>query len=114
MAGYNTVVEVLSAGVPALFLPRRTPTMEQWIRAARLSDLDGDDVRVTNSAEPEEIAAFVSDVTSAKSRRSQRPPVRLDGLSHTVAELTDAVAQSDAAGVSPDGAKEGKRIAALA
>lgn len=37
MAGYNTVVEELSAGTPALLVPRRRPRMEQHIRASRLA-----------------------------------------------------------------------------
>lgn len=114
MAGYNTVVEVLSAGVPALLMPRRTPTLEQFIRAARLSDLDGDVVRVTHSANPEEIATFVAEVTGTTSRPSQPLPIRLDGLSRTVTELTDVVSRSLAARASLDGALKGKRIAALA
>lgn len=37
MAGYNTVVEELAAGTPALLVPRCRPRMEQDIRARRLS-----------------------------------------------------------------------------
>lgn len=43
MAGYNTVVEELAAGVPTLLIPRRTPRLEQTIRAQRVaphSELD--------------------------------------------------------------------------
>jgi predicted glycosyltransferase len=37
MGGYNTVCEVLSAGVPAIIVPRVFPRQEQYIRAQRLA-----------------------------------------------------------------------------
>lgn len=37
MAGYNTVMEILSAGRPALLVPRDRPRREQLIRAQRLA-----------------------------------------------------------------------------
>jgi len=37
MAGYNTVVEELAAGVPSLLVPRRQPRLEQHLRATRLA-----------------------------------------------------------------------------
>ncbi len=39
MAGYNTVCEVVSAGKPALIVPRAAPRDEQWLRAKALGDL---------------------------------------------------------------------------
>ena len=39
MAGYNTVTELLSLGVPAVLVPRTSPSQEQWIRATRLEQL---------------------------------------------------------------------------
>ena len=36
MAGYNTVVEELAARTPALLVPRRSPRLEQHLRATRL------------------------------------------------------------------------------
>lgn len=38
MAGYNSVVEVLSAGKPSLLIPRERPRLEQRIRAERLAE----------------------------------------------------------------------------
>ncbi|MEE8600819.1 glycosyltransferase family protein [Euzebya tangerina] len=38
MGGYNTVTEVLAAGVPAVCIPRVVPRREQLIRAGRLAD----------------------------------------------------------------------------
>jgi len=39
MGGYNTFCEILSFDKPALIVPRRTPRLEQYIRAARARDL---------------------------------------------------------------------------
>ena len=39
MAGYNTTVEALAAGVRPLLVPRRSPRREQAIRATRLASL---------------------------------------------------------------------------
>lgn len=39
MGGYNTICEVLSAGTPAVIVPRVEPRTEQLIRAARLERL---------------------------------------------------------------------------
>jgi len=39
MAGYNTVTELLSLGVPGVLVPRINPSQEQWIRATRLEQL---------------------------------------------------------------------------
>ncbi|HYL72400.1 MAG TPA: glycosyltransferase [Candidatus Dormibacteraeota bacterium] len=39
MAGYNTTMEVLRLGTPALLIPRRGPSAEQRMRARRFADL---------------------------------------------------------------------------
>jgi len=39
MAGYNTTVEVLQSGVPAVLCPRSFPRREQLLRAERLAEL---------------------------------------------------------------------------
>jgi predicted glycosyltransferase len=97
MAGYNTVVEILSARVPALLVPRRTPTLEQWIRARRLADLDGDEVWVRDLPEVSEIAAFVERALDRGSEATLGPQVRLDGLTRTVSELQQLMATNGSA-----------------
>jgi predicted glycosyltransferase len=87
MAGYNTVVEILSAGVPALLVPRRTPRMEQMIRAERLSALDGDSVTFTETADPQAIGRFVHRVIGEPATNGHGPLVGMDGLAGTVSEL---------------------------
>jgi predicted glycosyltransferase len=39
MAGYNTICEILSAGKPAVIVPRSKPSKEQLIRAERMANL---------------------------------------------------------------------------
>ena len=39
MGGYNTFCEVLSFDKRAVIVPRKTPRLEQWIRASRAEDL---------------------------------------------------------------------------
>jgi len=39
MAGYNTIVEILSMNKRAVVVPRVKPVQEQWIRAQRLDEL---------------------------------------------------------------------------
>ncbi|MFN8121414.1 MAG: hypothetical protein U0237_03190 [Thermoleophilia bacterium] len=55
MAGYNSSVEALAAGLRPILVPRRTPRREQAIRAARLASLGLADM-VDVGAAPEEVA----------------------------------------------------------
>ena len=78
MAGYNTAVEVLSTGVPALLYPRVAPRREQAIRAERLGAAAGLEVCLPGDGEVERIGRFVERVTASQHHRP--PSVRLDGL----------------------------------
>lgn len=85
MAGYNTVVEELAAGVPALLVPRRAPRLEQQVRASRMAaathlkhcDLDDLSPRV-----------IVDFVTQAQSQQRKPSPIDLGGVSCTANYLT--------------------------
>lgn len=55
MAGYNSTVECLAAGIRPVLVPRRAPRREQAIRAGRLAFLGLADM-VDESAHPEEVA----------------------------------------------------------
>jgi predicted glycosyltransferase len=113
MAGYNTVVEILSAGVPALLVPRRTPRMEQWLRAERLAALDGDFITLARAPDPAVIGRFVERVINGAS--NGRPPaVRMDGLAATVTELREVVAQANGGDQRPSATGGGERVTALA
>jgi predicted glycosyltransferase len=77
-AGYNTVCEVLSAGTPAVLVPRVLHREEQRIRARRLSELG-----VAESVEPDVLTpgALARAVGRALARgRTHVNGVRLDGL----------------------------------
>jgi predicted glycosyltransferase len=114
MAGYNTVVEILSAGIPALLVPRRRPRREQWIRAERLAALDGESVSFIEDADPAQIARFVQRVVGRRDARQARLALRMDGLPTTVNELRDLLRQARQARQRFVAAGEGSRVAALA
>lgn len=70
MGGYNSVCEVLTAGKPALIVPRVVPRTEQLIRAERLQSLGLADMLHPTHVTPASIAEWLSsDVT-------ERAPVR--------------------------------------
>lgn len=74
MAGYNTTVEALAAGVRPMLLPRRAPRREQAIRATRLAALGLADV-IDEGAEPAELSWLL-----AQPRRVSQAAVRLAGI----------------------------------
>ncbi|MBA3728783.1 MAG: hypothetical protein H0W94_06235 [Actinobacteria bacterium] len=84
MAGYNTVVEILSAGVPALLVPRQRPRLEQAIRAARLAGLGGVEACTADACTPERLARFVG---RAMAEAPKPARVSLEGLERTAEEL---------------------------
>jgi predicted glycosyltransferase len=113
MAGYNTVVEILSAGVPALLLPRRTPRMEQSIRAQRLAALDGDFITLARAPDPAAIGRFVDRVTNGATSSGRPPAVRMDGLAATLTELREFVAQGRRGDQRTSATEGGERVSAL-
>ena len=77
MAGYNTVCEVLGAGVRSVLVPRTTPREEQKIRATRLERLHR--ARVV-AAQELSGAAIARAVTASLEDPAPIVPMRLDGL----------------------------------
>lgn len=94
MAGYNTVVEILSAGVPALLVPRTTPRREQAIRATRLAAVAGLEVFEADDRPVDRIDRFVQRVLAGEAE--VRPSVRLNGLETTGAEIRTLLAAREA------------------
>ncbi len=90
MAGYNTVVEELAAGTPALLVPRREPRLEQEIRARRLAPHTALEHCPIEQLEAARVARFVSScVASAPSH-----PTSLDLTgAATVASLLSPIRQ---------------------
>lgn len=62
MGGYNTVCEVVSAGKPALVVPRTAPRDEQWLRAKALEELDVLSVLRPEELTPETLDARVREL----------------------------------------------------
>ncbi len=86
MAGYNTVVEELAAGTPALLVPRHHPRLEQHIRASRLAPVSPLEPCPLDALTPNRIHRFVDDCRWGRNRR----PVALDlgGVAKAVSHLT--------------------------
>ena len=86
MAGYNTIVETLAAGVPALVVPRERPRQEQRIRAERLREHADIAVEAIHPELPDRINAFLHEVTQAAMHRRPGFDLRLNGMA-TIGEL---------------------------
>jgi predicted glycosyltransferase len=84
MGGYNTFCEILSFDKPALIVPRTKPRLEQYIRAARatelglISMLDEDE-----SHDPQLMATALRQLTQQRRPSEIVLPGLLDGLENT-------------------------------
>jgi predicted glycosyltransferase len=103
MAGYNTTMEILRLGTPALLVPRRGPSSEQRMRARLfaeqgwVSQLDPDDLS------PGALAAGVLGILSAEGGPRSMAPPDLSGLERAVSHLHAgaAAARASAGALSP-------------
>lgn len=77
MAGYNTVVEVMSTDIPHLLVPREAPRMEQVIRARGLAAIEAVDLISAPALTPQLLADWMA---TAVTRRVNRDHLRRDGL----------------------------------
>ena len=78
MGGYNTVMEILSLGCPALIVPRVRPRLEQWIRAERLAAMGLIDVLHPDALSAESISRWLARDRGAPPQARSR--LRFDGL----------------------------------
>ena len=85
MAGYNTMIEIMSSAVPAYVMPRVVPRREQWIRAERLAARA--DITIADSDADPSLDQFIERMIERRPRLS--PDVRLDGLTRVVREIAD-------------------------
>ena len=76
MAGYNSCMEILRAGVPAVLLPRSRPRLEQTIRAERLAEKGL--VRCLTDADPRSLRSAIDELLSTTALPGELP--RMDGL----------------------------------
>ena len=97
MAGYNTVCEVLGAGVRSVLVPRAAPREEQRIRAQRLERLGRVRVVAAGALGAEALAGAARESLEAP---APVVPLRLDGLD----QVARAVRHELASAVSGNGA----------
>jgi predicted glycosyltransferase len=87
MAGYNTTMEVLRVGTPALLVPRRGPSAEQRMRARRFADRGWVSQLDPDELEPGRLAAAVLGVLGRGAATPVVPPPDLGGLASAAESL---------------------------
>lgn len=87
LAGYNTCMNLLATGVPALVLPY-TRQREQPLRVERLKPYLPLTVLSENDLEPERLVPLIESGLQLKPRHGP-PPVNLDGAARTARYLED-------------------------
>lgn len=91
MAGYNSTLESLAAGVRPVLVPRRAPRREQAIRALRLAALGVADV-VDAGASLEEVMWLLSRPRLLRPGDLADAGIRLDGAARAAARIADLAA----------------------
>lgn len=86
MAGYNSTVEAVAAGLRPILVPRRAPRREQAIRAARFASLGIADV-VDDSAGAEELAWLLNRPRRLAPGDLDRAGIDLTGAERTAERL---------------------------
>lgn len=84
MAGYNTTIEALAAGVRPMLVPRRAPRREQAIRATRLAALGLADV-VDEGADTAELSWLLDQPRRISPAMLRMAGIELDGASRAAA-----------------------------
>jgi len=95
MAGYNSTVEALAAGVRPILVPRRAPRREQAIRAARLAALGLADI-VDEAASSDEVAWLLDQPRRLAPDACAKAGIQLDGAAVAAAGLASRVLVSAA------------------
>ena len=81
MGGYNSVMEILSLGKPALLVPRDRPRLEQKIRAERLRHLGLLDVMGSEDLDPRSLSRWMhADAPAPGASIHPRARIDLQGL----------------------------------
>jgi predicted glycosyltransferase len=97
MAGYNTTMEILRSGVPALLVPRTTPRREQAIRAERLAAI-APRLRAIplETLCDADLRAFVDEAFATKPTPTppSPPPLRMDGAERAAADVLACVVEA--------------------
>lgn len=90
MAGYNSTLEALAAGVRPILVPRRAPRREQAIRAVRLAAMDVADV-VDPEVSPGELTWLLGRPRVLPPGALEAAGIRLDGADRAAAAISDLV-----------------------
>jgi predicted glycosyltransferase len=85
--GYNTTLEIVRAGVPALVVPYATPEEDEQLRRARRLERLGA-LRVLEHLDP---AALAREIRALRGFEPTRPAIDLDGGHGTCQELWDLI-----------------------
>jgi len=88
MAGYNSTLEALAAGVRPILVPRRAPRREQAIRAVRLAAMDVADV-VDDEVSTAELSWLLSRPRVLPPGALEAAGIRLDGAERAAAAIRD-------------------------
>ena len=88
MAGYNSTLEALAAGIRPILVPRRAPRREQAIRAVRLAAMGVADV-VDGEVSPEELAWLLGRPRVLPPGALDAAGIRLDGAERAAEAIRD-------------------------
>jgi predicted glycosyltransferase len=99
MGGYNTTVELLAAGKPALIVPRVEPRVEQLIRARRLAELGLVEMIHPYDLTPGLLRGKVEELLERGPNPAARGVVDLSGASRAVEIVEAGIAQKQALAV---------------
>lgn len=91
MGGYNSVVESLVSGKPAVLAPRRFPREEQAIRASRLARLGLVEDLGSDEPDPRALREAVERQLFGTASAAPRAALRFDGASAVVERMRDAL-----------------------
>ena len=88
LCGYNTALDILQAGTPAVFLPFDAGNeVEQGLRAHSLARLPGIEVLISHDLSPTVLCEMLARVIAAPKRIL--PRMRFDGATRSVAIASD-------------------------
>lgn len=94
MGGYNTSVEIVASGRPAILVPRAAPRAEQWLRAKLLARLGLVWVVEQGPQLDARLAGFIEAALTGMKPRVRRDVLDLDGASR-VGDQFDAIVRAD-------------------
>ncbi|MEZ5215282.1 MAG: hypothetical protein R2705_01765 [Ilumatobacteraceae bacterium] len=98
MAGYNSTIEALAAGLRPILVPRRAPRREQAIRSARLASLGLADV-VDAGADADELTWLLHRPRRLLAGDLSRAGITLDGAARATDVLFEFASRREPAGV---------------